>query len=212
MWKVIFIALAFPLLSFASTYGSDYLTGGTCTASATDTTYVCGNAFDNNDATYWASGNDSNNGWIRYDLGNGVTKIPGKFSIKPYNIVTGVAVKNFDFQGSNDDTNWYTLLNATTSNSDSTQYFEFTPTSTAYRYFRVYRNSTWDGGYPGYNIIYELQAFECLDCSESTSTISSTSTMPYTEQFFAFALVFMILGVTGFVAWGIYRIFHNKRS
>lgn len=217
MFKKIIITglIIFPSLTFASTYGSNFLTGGTCTAN-NEAGGVCTNAFDANTATKWHTGPDGNNSWIAYDLTSGITNTAYKIELYAYTDVGGKGLKTFHLQGSND--NWTTsstIYTGITSNTTSPawEYFTFTPTSTtAYRYWRLIQaNDTWRSD--GYTAIYELQLKTCTDCSVATSTASSTITTntgnfmsPELDQLLIYILEGLVIVA---VAWGAYKFYKS---
>jgi hypothetical protein len=78
------------------------------------------------------------------------------------------SVKNFRFEGSNDDSDWTILLTAQSlENEPNYQEWVFC-NDTAYEYYRVYVIDSWSDNYS--ISIYEI---EMLSCSSSSSSSSS---------------------------------------
>ncbi|MBU0606030.1 MAG: discoidin domain-containing protein [Candidatus Omnitrophica bacterium] len=120
-----------------ATYGSDFFTGGTPSASSVDLAPAA-QAFDNNAGTYWGTGGAANPypHWVKYDLGVGVAKIARRLTITPYSDVSGGCVGNFTLHGSNDNTNWTLLYTGTHANSGTIENYDFANT-VAYRYYKI---------------------------------------------------------------------------
>jgi fibronectin type 3 domain-containing protein len=120
----------------------DYVsTGGTPLAFANNS----GNegvamAFDRSTGTKWFSGtNAGSTGWIRYDLGAGVSKVVSGYQISSANDMPTRDPKNWQFQGSNNGTTWTTLdtrSGETFASRYQTNTYDTTNT-TAYRYYRL---------------------------------------------------------------------------
>ena len=196
--KIIAIGLLLSALLFfknafevsASTYGSNFLTGGTASASS-EQYGVASNLVDNNITSYWYTGPQTSMGWWKYDLGTSTTKTIGKLDLWFYADACPsghVNIKNFDIQGSNDNVNYYNLGNGTSTDGcagglspASPETYIFTPSSTAYRYIKLKVNNSWTADVSPYiyNGAMEIKAYECTDCggsSSATSTPLSSST------------------------------------
>lgn len=184
MRKIIFFALAifiFPLISFGATYGADFL-GGVSVDCSDGSDYAYAN--DGNIATFW-NGSGVNNfpHWIIFDTAD--LKIPAKIRIAPYS-ETGhtLGVKNFTLEGSNDDVDYFNLYTGLAEDADTGgvfQDFEFTPTTTEYRYFKLNFTDSYTGG-NNYTAIYEIQGMECLDCGGTSSSTYATSSLTATSR------------------------------
>lgn len=124
--------------SDAESYGADILNDGIASAdSEWSASYEASEAFDNNDSsTRWTSESGVPPHWIKYDLGVSVTKIARQLRFKP----EAAYPRDFLFQGSNNDSDWDTLLSATAAESQTWQEWNFA-NSTAYRYYRIYITS-----------------------------------------------------------------------
>jgi len=153
-----------------ATYGSDVSGGKTYTES--DYTDAPGSAaFDDNEATWWNK-NAGAPGWVKVDWGLGNSATIGKLRIKPCHPTwDGAGCKDFTFQGSNDDSNWTTLLSTTAVDNYNWQEFTFQNTI-AYRYYRInITNSYSSSGNIGF---YEVEMMEQLSLqSYSESTIKT---------------------------------------
>ncbi|GAJ16231.1 unnamed protein product, partial [marine sediment metagenome] len=137
-------------------YSPDFCEGGTASAdSEYSATYSADKAFDNLVATYWVSTDTAAPHWIKYDLGDGVTKTARKLRLKP------TYVKDFKLQGSNDDSEWDDILTAQAADNENWQEWEFA-NATAYRYYRLYITSSWCTD-PDYAIVYEIELQEYGD-------------------------------------------------
>jgi len=129
--------------------------------------------------TYW-SGNAASE-WLKYDLGSGITK-----TIQQIVIVArgGNSPKDFTFQGSNDNSNWTTLL--TVSGWTYDEHWALSPApeegdyagrqtwqfsnSIAYRYYRINVTATTNNQGPQ---IVRLDGMELLPSVISNMTLKS---------------------------------------
>jgi len=184
-------------LSTPGAYGSDVFTGGVASASS----YYTGGpvlspdlAFDHDYnseyGTFWAATGILPQ-WLKYDLGVGVTKKIQQITIIARNNDYGSNPKSFQFQGSNDDSVWDTLLTITNkTHSDwnlEVQSFQFT-NNVAYRYYRLYITETY-GTSPQ---IRELEGMEYIpgevfnmdlrSNSQTTSVIPSEARVVIFEE------------------------------
>ena len=120
------------------TPGGDLCTGGTPSASATQTGQTAAEAFDNNFTTSkWIA--PATTAWIQYQFGGGNAYVVTRYTLTSGNDIPGRDPKNWQFQGSNDGTTWTTVDTRTGITFASrllTQSFTFTNT-TAYKYYRV---------------------------------------------------------------------------
>ena len=139
-------------------YGLDFCNGGTASADkSAGISFLPSNAFDNYIDNSWRSGSTPHPHWIKYDLGDGITKVARK--LRMYLYVSAV-LKEFILQGSNNDTDWDNILETqTTENTPGWHEFEFY-NNNAYRYYRIYTLSNWaDNGHATIQEI-ELQEVE----------------------------------------------------
>ena len=86
-------------------YGSDIFTGGTPSANDADGG-AAANAFDGDTGTKWATSTDLPS-WVKYDLGGGNSATPIKLRIY---YVGAFDPHDFQFQGSNNDSDWTDLF------------------------------------------------------------------------------------------------------
>jgi hypothetical protein len=165
------------------TYGSDVTANMTSnvlpsplSASASsqyNTTYYAWKAFDGNTSSeYWRTSTTNGTGWLKINLGSGITKKITKVSVTA-GATTGEAPKNFTLQASNDDSTYTTLLQRTniTWTAYQTQSFTF-DNNTNYRYYKLDVTSTGSGTYVQ---VGELQLFETA--SEGNLQVWSESTV-----------------------------------
>jgi len=167
-------------------YGPTSFTGGTASASyEMAPPFAPANAFDYSVlGTYWST---HNHGvlpeWIKYDLGVDITKQIQKVTIIGRG---GSCPKDFTFQGSNDNSNWTTLLTVT--NWTYNEYWSLSPASeegdyaarqtwefsnsTGYRYYRVYITAVSPGG-NGYPQIMRIDGMELIPAIVANMTLKS---------------------------------------
>lgn len=143
-----------------STYSSDKCTGGTATASSQ---YNAGSAapyaVDNNTTTtQWTSSGTSNQ-WWQYDFGSEVAHAIIKVRILPHSSV-GNAFTTASIQGSNNGSDWTTLVSNTGTLGDSFNDIIFENT-TAYRYIRL--NGLTTTHFQGLYSILEVEMMTCDD-------------------------------------------------
>lgn len=180
----------FELLFNHFQIGADEFTGGTASAS---TTYAGSPAyaFDDNESTGWIAGGVCPQ-WIKYDLGVGNTKVLNQIRIKPYIGYPGVygGLKGFKFQGSNNDADWTTLVETEHSNTENWESWAF-PNTTAYRYHRIYIESTWLSTYPS---IREIEG-RTYDVSPPASAMTIDKTIYNGDPVFGFTSASQIKNV-----------------
>lgn len=217
------IILAFfclPPLAFASTYGSNYLTGGSCNADEQGA--PCDNAFDGNVATEWyTNGNDALPHWLSYDLGSGNSKHAGQFEISSFANADGYGVHTIEISGSNDGSTWTPIMTATTTQTaTNATWYTFTgiDDANAYRYFRFGFPDTQRSSTPNQTRVYEAVLKECTSCSYATSTPTSTlstSTLSASDAVLTY-LLFMLdaawfLGCVAIFFLIFYVVFNIKK-
>lgn len=103
------------------------------------------NAIDNDTATHFEKAGGTVGGWIKYDFGAGITKIARRYTWRTLfgqiHIRNAGTISNIDFQGSNNDVDWTTLVNLVdTGSTDNTVITKDFSNATAYRYYRWYFN------------------------------------------------------------------------
>lgn len=152
----------------AGVTGSNILTGGTPSGNAS-----CANpeaAFDGNTGTYFNSG-QINYGNLTYDLGSGNAKAAVKMRLWLQNFdgVQNRRLLDFKLQGSNNGTDWTTVLNTqTAATCDAWQEFDFEETA-SYRYWRLYDCTSGSGG--NYIIVNEWQLISPSTAEEKNFTL-----------------------------------------
>src|ERR1019366_9004367 len=158
-------------------YGANVLTGGTASASGDDTVDVPSNAFDGNLGTRWGDYYSVNNIHypysLTYDLSAGITKKVNKVRIYWDIWDSGhIGGKDFTIQGSNDNTNWTTVLTAQATDSAGWQEWTFA-NPTAYRYYKMVNTSAW---YTVYDVswVSEMQMMEGTSVNSSSLAVSLT--------------------------------------
>jgi hypothetical protein len=123
---------------------SDYclLFGGTLSVSSDrGGGYPKENSIDSRNTSRWATVDGVTSAWWRYDLGSGVTDVMTKLEF----ITVSTEIPHaFIVQGSNDGTNWDTLLSTNSANSQGWQSFTVSNTS-AYRYYQMAVATVWAG-------------------------------------------------------------------
>jgi len=130
---------------------TDQLTGGTPSQDDTQVGHEAALACDDNDATYaQASGTDA--WWWKYDFGAGNEKTLTELGFKSH---ASGAIGVFKLQGSNNDADWDDIISDTGANNDNWQYFSGTNT-TAYRYYRIYVGTNYDGGAANRPVVCEF--------------------------------------------------------
>jgi len=200
---ILFAAAALlPLSVGAYTYGSNVITGGTCTAFATDPGSLCSNAIDGNLATYWLSTDTAFPlHWWRYDLGAGNEKAIRKLHIAPYADGNGSILKDFSIEGSQNDAAWTQIASTTAANTttdQSYQDYEFA-NDTAYRYYRVTVNSTYY--ITNQTTLEEVQAMECVaECGGTSTTGTSTASSLDASRTNVYVYLLFILDALTFAA------------
>lgn len=142
-------------------YTVDQCEGGTAVASGT--AYGSpGGAFDNihdvSQQNYW-HGTDLAGSWIYYDFGAGNEKQIEKINIKPSDVGSGAAIKDFDFQGSNDASSWTTIASLTQPNVGQVFSAHTFTNSNSYRYYRIISTST-TYLFNNYIVLYEIEMME----------------------------------------------------
>ena len=121
-------------------YTDDLCTGGTPTAN--DGTAA--NAFDNNEGTEWNSTVQPS--WIKYDFGAGNAKKIERLKTKAITSTTDRKYDNFTIKGSNNDSDWDTLLTDNGAQTLDWETWDFA-NGTRYRYIQLYITDTHAGTY-----------------------------------------------------------------
>ena len=164
MIKKLFLTLLCGFIAITSAYAidydSDFLTGGTPTASSA--VNPASNAVDNDEETYWYTNHtDGFPGWWKYDLGVGITKTARKLRIRNL-FWTGsvVAWKDFKLYGSNNDSDWTEIISETAVSDANWQEWTFV-NATAYRYYKLENSSSYYAPWP-YSSLAEVEMMEAI--------------------------------------------------
>jgi hypothetical protein len=159
--------LYYPVLT-AATYGSDFCTGGTATSSTQWAGMPPSQAFDNNASVRFALASGYSTGWLKYDLGAGVTKIARKITLQSY---LNQCVLNWSLDGSNNDSTWTNIASGTHGNNNDVETWYFA-NSTAYRYYRLNIDSSIGNGIN----VSEMELMECTaEAYYNNVTLESTT-------------------------------------
>lgn len=153
----------------STSYGSDFLTGGTSSADSEENeTSPSAYGADDNTGTRWSSALTVVEHWWKYDLGSGVTKIATKLRMQQDNVAYA---STFYIYGSNNDSDWDLLYSATGGVAATWQTWEFTNT-TAYRYYKMSRPVG-----SGYNNNWSVREFELMELIPANLQCYSESTI-----------------------------------
>lgn len=140
-------------------YKANFLTGGTASAdSEYNSSYLASYAFDENNSTRWLSSNNFNwPHWIKYNLGNSITKIAKKLVLKTYYNVDGARIKNFTVQGSNNDTDYTNISSFIYQNNSNEQVF-YIDNINSYQYYKILVTDTYNDD--GAATFWKIEMFE----------------------------------------------------
>lgn len=125
--------------------------GDTYSSSGYYGSYSHDRAFDGSTSTYWRASTTTPPVWIQVDLGEGNEVVAGMFRW----YVSSYRPRAFVLQGSNDEANWDTLVDAESPNSSGWHEFEFSDNEMAYRYYRWTISSRWSS----YFYVYEIELY-----------------------------------------------------
>jgi len=131
-------------------------------ASLLPTYYGAFSGFDDDESTRWSSTQTALPHWIKYDLGEGMTKTARKLRMKPFkhSAEEEQQLKAFKLQGSLNDEDWTDLVSDEAENTGEWQEWEFA-NQTGFRYYRIYVTSTWEE-YPNTVSIWEIELMEVI--------------------------------------------------
>jgi len=99
------------VVAIPSTTFENRATGGTASASSEDApSESAAQAFDGTTATKWFTGSSAGStGWLQYNFGNSVKWVVTRYDLSSANDEPTRDPRDWQFQGSNDGTNWTTL-------------------------------------------------------------------------------------------------------
>lgn len=175
---------------YGGTWGTVDLTtfcGGTASAKTIySSTYAASKAFDRNIGTDWSSATTTHEGeWLKWDFGTGNEQEVEKIAITaPTGSDSDDQPTLFDFQWSDDDTNWHSVQNGISTTSDWTsgakRVFTFPP---IHRYWRVNFKEIEDGSsvYISQMVFIEAKTYKTI--SVDGTPISGSSFGSNTEPF-----------------------------
>lgn len=220
MRKIIFYIFAatifFPFYGSAQTYGSNVFVNGTSSASAEYPSYEAYLAFDQNESTRWVSTNTNATQWLKYILDT--PRTIDKIGFKPDYTVSQTGVKDFSFQGSNNGSDWDTLI-ATTTNpegGDWVYYETDAQNETEYTQYRIVVADSYTT--PDYwKSIIEFEGYECISsCSGPATTTITYEDLKNSAAANVLNLVFFLLEAAAFafflwISWkGVKKWFKIK--
>ena len=135
------------------------------------------NAFDGNVETYWSTSAGNPTGWISADFGSGNSYTIEDYKITAYGPDLPTRPDDWQFQGSNNGTDWTSIETRTneaaniTIDTATTKLFATTNT-TAYRYYRL--NITGNNGSADYVAIGELVFYSSGSVSNPSFVIDNS--------------------------------------
>jgi len=154
----------FRVYKFLETYATELTTGGTSSALGQNApTEGHAQAFDDSADTKWLHFTGSAT-WLKYDFGSGVTHRVVKYAITSANDDATRDPKNWELQGSNDDSAWTTVDTVTGETFASRKLrkeYDCSDNLTAYRYYRFYINA--NNGNGSITQLAEIQLYKYTD-------------------------------------------------
>jgi len=139
-------------------YQIDFLNDGTPSAdSYYGPSYTPDKAFNDSTTDSWLSDESAFPHWIKYDLGEGISKKARKLNMYPQEM----QVKDFKLEGSNDDSVWTELLSDAATAVAEWQAWEFS-NFIAYRYYMITVTSNHSEGGDTYAAIGEIELMEAV--------------------------------------------------
>ncbi|RLD41470.1 MAG: hypothetical protein DRI89_09720 [Bacteroidetes bacterium] len=119
------------------TYTTDRCTSGSASAMEYQGSYVPAHAFDDDQISLWRN-NGSMPVWVRYDLSDGNEKAIARYRMYWSGGNVTYTPKDWQFQASDDGTNWTTLDSRSNESWNSGEWRAFTfSNTTPYRYYQI---------------------------------------------------------------------------
>ena len=115
--------------------------------SASNENHPAYHGIDGNVSTYWQGSIGAETWWKIYGGGT-----PFQIDTLTMKFYPGYGLNAFKIQGSDDDSTWTDVYSGSAANNSDVQTFSF-PISQYYKYFRVLRVSSYDGGWV---LVYEF--------------------------------------------------------
>lgn len=166
----IFTLLAGMTISLWAQYTADLCTGGTASASSTFESNYASNAFDNSEATRWASEGTVPQ-WLRYNFGTGKTIKQYRF-LTTWEITGMCLLQSWTLEGSNDGSSWSTIHTVSGASLAINTWYTYNTShftnNTSYQYYRIYVTAAVDG----YVDIVEM---EMMAAAATTPTITTSA-------------------------------------
>lgn len=155
----------FRTYKYLETFAAELTTGGTASALGENApNETAAKAFDDDSATKWLHFTGSAT-WLKYDFGSGVAWLVTKYAITSANDDDTRDPKDFELQGSNDNSAWTTVDTVTgetfASRGLRKEFTCDTPGTTAYRYYRFYINA--NNGNGSITQLAEIQLYRLSD-------------------------------------------------
>ncbi len=155
----------FRAYKYLETFASELTTGGTASALGENLPNEgAAKAFDDDAGSKWLHFTGSAT-WLKYDLGSGVSALVRKYALTSANDDDTRDPKDWELQGSNDDSAWTTVDTVTgetfASRGLRKEFTCDTPGTTAYRYWRLYINA--NNGNGSITQLAEIQLYKYND-------------------------------------------------
>jgi len=183
----------FRVYKFLETYAAELTTGGTASAlGENQPSEGSDEAFDDSSSTKWLHFSGAAT-WLKYDLGASVSALVLKYAITSANDEPTRDPKDFELQGSKDNSSW-TTVDTVTGETFATRGLrkEFicdTPGTTAYRYWRFYINA--NNGSASITQLAEIELYKrsdpiAIDTYTVTPEWTNSSAAATNSNFFQF--------------------------
>lgn len=162
-----------------ATYGSDTTSGQTISVDSESGANVKARGVDDSDATYWSSTNTAFPHYFRVDYGAGNEVAIGKITIRSRTVDFDLAPDDFLVRGSQNASDWDTLLTVTSAGFASNELKTWTFfNEVEYRYYEIYITANADGVDDSAQIV-ELEMMVATSRDESIPLGGSDLTCRY---------------------------------